>query len=82
MSDIRIVIVDDSVFSVAFIRNILEGNGFEVVGTAGTLEEVKAVVQETKPTLVTMDMTLPGLVSQESIRQGGAWLDVPDSRVW
>jgi predicted dehydrogenase/ribosomal protein S18 acetylase RimI-like enzyme len=29
-----------------------------------------------------MDMTLPGLISQESISRGGAWLDVPDSRVW
>jgi len=29
-----------------------------------------------------LDMTLPGLVSQQSIRQGGAWLDVPDSREW
>ena len=29
-----------------------------------------------------MDMTLPGLVSQESIRRGGEWLDVPDSRLW
>ena len=29
-----------------------------------------------------MDMTLPGLVSQESIRRGGEWLPVPDSRAW
>lgn len=29
-----------------------------------------------------MDMTLPGLVSQESIAQDGAWLAVPDSREW
>ena len=29
-----------------------------------------------------MDMTLPGLVSQQSIAQAGAWLDVPDSREW
>ncbi len=29
-----------------------------------------------------MDMTLPGLVSQLSIANGGAWLDVPDSRLW
>ena len=29
-----------------------------------------------------MDMTLPGLVSQQSIAQKGAWLDVPDSRAW
>ena len=29
-----------------------------------------------------MDMTLPGLVSQRSIRQNGEWLEVPDSRAW
>jgi predicted dehydrogenase/GNAT superfamily N-acetyltransferase len=29
-----------------------------------------------------MDMTLPGLVSQQSVLQGGAWLAVPDSREW
>ena len=29
-----------------------------------------------------MDITLPGLVSQQSILQDGAWLDVPDSRTW
>lgn len=29
-----------------------------------------------------MDMTLPGLVSQQSIQEGGRWLDVPDSREW
>ncbi len=29
-----------------------------------------------------MDMTVPGLVSQESIRDGGKWKQVPDSREW
>ena len=29
-----------------------------------------------------MDMTLPGLLSQLSIREGGRWVDVPDSRAW
>ncbi|HUU59436.1 MAG TPA: GNAT family N-acetyltransferase [Phycisphaerae bacterium] len=29
-----------------------------------------------------MDMTLPGLVSQQSILEGGRWIDVPDSRQW
>jgi predicted dehydrogenase len=29
-----------------------------------------------------MDMTLPGLLSQRSILEGGRWLDVPDSRAW
>jgi hypothetical protein len=27
-------------------------------------------------------MTLPGLVSEQSIAQGGAWLAVPDPRFW
>jgi predicted dehydrogenase len=29
-----------------------------------------------------MDMTLPGLISQASIDASGAWMEVPDSRVW
>ena len=29
-----------------------------------------------------MDMTLPGLVSQQSILEDGRWLPVPDSRQW
>ena len=29
-----------------------------------------------------MDMTLPGLISQQSFDQDGTWLDVPDSRTW
>jgi len=29
-----------------------------------------------------MDMTLPGLISQQSVAQDGAWLEVPDSRTW
>lgn len=55
------------------------GDYFEVV-------DFVDAVQGRKPPTVgiheAMDMTLPGLVSQESIRQGGAWLEVPDSRGW
>jgi hypothetical protein len=29
-----------------------------------------------------MNITLPGLISQESIRKNGQWLSVPDSRTW
>lgn len=29
-----------------------------------------------------MDMSLPGLISQQSMAQEGAWVDVPDSRDW
>lgn len=68
MPKARIVIVDDSPFSIAFIRGILEENDFEVVGEAGDLEEVKKVIAETNPDLVTMDMTLPGTDGLECTR--------------
>lgn len=68
MGDIKIVIVDDSSFSIAFIKDILEKNAFEVVGEAGTLEEVKEVVKAKRPTMVTMDMTLPGTDGLECTR--------------
>ena len=29
-----------------------------------------------------MDMTLPGLISQQSIQEDGRWIEVPDSRGW
>ena len=29
-----------------------------------------------------MDMSLPGLISQESIKRSGEWMEVPDSRDW
>jgi predicted dehydrogenase len=29
-----------------------------------------------------MDMTLPGLISEQSLAQGSGWVDVPDSREW
>jgi len=69
MASANIVIVDDSPFSIAVIRSILEDNGHTVVGEAGSLEDVKRVVLETKPDLVTMDMTLPGTDGLECTRE-------------
>lgn len=49
------------------------------------LDFVDAIINGTQPPIgihQAMDMTLPGLVSQLSIEQGSAWLDVPDSRDW
>lgn len=46
---------------------------------------VDAVLSGKKPDVdihFAMDMTLPGLVSQQSAAQGGRWLPVPDSRDW
>lgn len=64
----KVVIVDDSPFSIAYIRGILERHGLEVVGEAGTLDKVKEVVKDKMPQLVTMDMTLPGTDGLECTR--------------
>lgn len=60
MKKVNIVIVDDSAFQIALLRDLLTENGFNVVGEASNLEEVIEVVTNEKPDLVTMDMTIPG----------------------
>lgn len=49
------------------------------------MDFVEAIVNGTEPPIgmhESMDMTLPGLVSQQSIEKGCVWMDVPDSREW
>ena len=60
MKKVNIVIVDDSAFQIALLRDLLTESGFNVVGEASSLEETIEVVTNTKPDLVTMDMTIPG----------------------
>jgi hypothetical protein len=46
---------------------------------------LNSILEDTDPPIgihEAMDMTLPGLVSQQSIARQSAWLDVPDSREW
>ena len=46
---------------------------------------VSAIREDREPPIgidVAMDMTLPGLISQQSLAQGSTWVDVPDSRDW
>lgn len=60
MGQVKIVVVDDSPFSVAMISNILTENGFDVVGSAGNLEQTVEAVSKLRPDIVTMDMSMPG----------------------
>ena len=55
------------------------GDYFEVMDFVDAIQGRKALPVDIH---AAMDMTLPGLVSQASIQQGGAWLPVPDSREW
>ncbi|NME82552.1 response regulator [Clostridium sp. SM-530-WT-3G] len=60
MRDINVMIVDDSPFQITLLSDILKEKGFNVVGQAGSLEEVKTEVEKLRPDVVTMDMTIPG----------------------
>ena len=69
MKNVNIVIVDDSPFQIALLRDLLTESGFNVVGEASSLEETIEVVTNTKPDLVTMDMTIPGTDGFECTRE-------------
>lgn len=69
MKEVKILIVDDSPFQIALLRDVLSENGFNVVGQAQSLEEVIEEVKRTKPNLVTMDMTIPGTDGFECTRE-------------
>jgi hypothetical protein len=46
---------------------------------------VSAILEDREPPIGidrALDMTLPGLVSRQSIVQGSTWVAVPDSRNW
>jgi DNA-binding NarL/FixJ family response regulator len=60
MKEIKIVVVDDSPFSVAMLTNMLGESGFNVVGSANNLKEAVDAVVEFHPDVVTMDMTMQG----------------------
>ncbi|MDT8715178.1 response regulator [Clostridium sp. 19966] len=60
MKKIKVVVVDDSPFSIMLLKDMLIQNNFEVVGDASSLAEAIEVVTRENPDVVTMDMTLPG----------------------
>jgi DNA-binding NarL/FixJ family response regulator len=68
MEKIRVVIVDDSPFSITLLSDMLTESGFEVVGEASSLEETVEVVGKMRPDIVTMDMTMPGTDGFECTR--------------
>lgn len=59
MKNIRVMIVDDSGFSTAVLRRILEKKELEVVGSALNVKDAIELAKDLKPDLITMDMTLP-----------------------
>ena len=75
----KVLITDDTAFMRMTLKNVIEKNGYEVVGEAGDGEDAVAKYQELRPDLVTMDITMPkmdGITAIKEIRKIN-----PDARI-
>lgn len=70
----RVIVADDSALFRAGVTRVLESGGFEVIGQAGTAEEVHRKVAAQRPDLVVLDIRMPptqtseGLVAARQLR--------------
>src|SRR5512135_438180 len=67
---VKVLIADDHPLIVAGLRRTLEGNDdIEVVGEAQTGTELMQLIERRRPTLVLLDMRMPGLSGVECIER-------------
>lgn len=68
---VRVLVADDASFMREMIREIIEPEGFEVVGQASDGVEAVEAFQRLRPDLVTMDIVMPrrsGIDAVQEIR--------------
>ncbi|MPW24761.1 response regulator [Alkalibaculum sp. M08DMB] len=68
----RVLIVDDAIFMRMKLKDILEKNGYDVVGEAQNGVEAIEKYKTEKPDLVTMDITMPemdGVAALKGIKE-------------
>ncbi len=64
-----VLITDDTAFMRMTLRNVIEKNGYKVVGEAADGEEAIALYKELKPDMVTMDITMPKMDGITAIKE-------------
>ncbi|MDS1029556.1 response regulator [Bacillota bacterium LX-D] len=65
----RILIVDDAAFMRMMIKDILNKNGYEVVGEAENGQKAVQLYKELNPDLVTMDITMPEMDGIAAVKE-------------
>ena len=65
----RVLIVDDAAFMRMMIKDILEKNGYEIVGEAPNGAVAVEMYQKEKPDVVTMDITMPDVDGIEAVKR-------------
>jgi two-component system, chemotaxis family, chemotaxis protein CheY len=58
---VNVLIVDDLAFIKIVLRDIIEKAGFRVIGEASNGEQAITMYQDTRPDVVLMDITMPGM---------------------
>lgn len=64
----KVLIVDDAAFMRMAIKAILEKSGFEVIGEAENGIKGVQKYKESKPDIVTMDITMPEMTGIEALK--------------
>lgn len=67
MGAVRVVVADDDVLLREGIASLLERSGFDVVGQAGTGDDVLAAARDLQPDLVIVDIRMPPTHSTEGL---------------
>lgn len=65
----RVLIVDDAAFMRMMIKDILEKNGFEVIGEANNGLKAVELYKKEKPDVVTMDITMPDMDGIQAVKE-------------
>lgn len=70
MSDVKVMVVDDSAAMRALFCDILdEAKGVEVVGTARNVDEAREKIAQVKPDVLTLDVEMPGMTGIEFLAE-------------
>lgn len=65
----QVLITDDTAFMRMTLRNILEKNGYQVVGEAEDGQVAVNLYSQLRPDLVTMDITMPNMDGITAIKK-------------
>ncbi len=69
MSQLSVMVVDDSLIAIRKLSQMLENLGFHVVATCKTGQEACQKYEEAKPDLVTMDIAMPDMDGIQATKQ-------------
>jgi DNA-binding NarL/FixJ family response regulator len=77
--EIRVLLVDDHDLFRTGLRNLLEEQGVDIVGEAGSGHDALRIVRESAPDVVIMDLNMPGMNGVDATRHISR--DAPLTRV-